>query len=93
MGKAVRYYGLMFGAGSLGFWNKTTTFLLMEKLPLLIIAAALCGPWIYSLHESFAFKRGGVYRTLSVLMFAALFLVCTAGIVGSTSTSFLYVKF
>ena len=93
MGEAVRYYGLMFGAGSLGFWNKTTTFLLMEKLPLLIIAAALCGPWIYSLHESFAFKRGGVYRTISVLMFAALFLVCTAGIVGSTYTSFLYVKF
>ena len=93
MGEALRYYGLMFGAGSLGFWNRTTTFLLVEKLPLLIIAVILCGPWVFRLHESLAFKEGGLYKTVSLLVFTALFLVCTAGIVGSTYTSFLYAKF
>lgn len=93
MQSAIHYYGLMFGVGSQGLWNNTTSFLLMQKLPLLIIALLLTGPWVHRLQESFTFHRGGIYRTVSFVIFAALFLLCTAGIVGSTYTSFLYAQF
>jgi len=93
MGSALGWYGSMFGADGMGLWNSTTTFLLIEKLPLMIIAVLFLGPWIRNLHDNFAYKEGGVFRALSILIFAALFLVCTAGIVGSTYTSFLYVQF
>lgn len=93
MGRAIGWYGSMFGADGMGMWNSTTTFMLVEKLPLMIIAVLFLGPWIRNLHDNLAYKEGGVYRALSILVFAALFLVCTAGIVGSTYTSFLYVQF
>ena len=93
MGRAIGWYGSMFGADGMGLWNSTTTFLLIEKLPLMIIAVLFLGPWLRNLHDNFAYKEGGVFRALSILVFAALFLVCTAGIVGSTYTSFLYVQF
>ena len=93
MGRAIGWYGSMFGADGMGMWNSTTTFMLVEKLPLMIIAVLFLGPWIRNLHDNLAYKEGGVFRALSILVFAALFLVCTAGIVGSTYTSFLYVQF
>ena len=93
MGSAVSWFGRMFGADGMGVWNSTTGFIFRENLPMMIIALLLLGPGLRKIHDMYAYDRGGVYRALSFLLFAVLFLVSIAVIVGSTYISFLYVQF
>ena len=76
-----------------GFWNGTTTFLLKEYALLLILSVLFCGPFMKNLHDHLAYRRGGAWKTASVVLHGLLFLVSVAGLVSATYTSFLYFQF
>ena len=64
-----------------------------EKLLLLIAAVLLCTPFVKNMHDHLAFRRGGVFRAVSVGIYVLLFFLCVAELVSATYTSFLYFKF
>ncbi len=90
---AFRYFGRMFGADGAGFWDSTTSFILRERFLLLVVAALLCTPFVKNLHDGFVYRKGSAAKTVSVAIYTALFLVCVAGLVSATYTTFLYVQF
>ena len=90
---ALQYFGRMFGADGVGFWDQTTSFFLRERILLLIIAALLCSPTVKNFHDSTVYRKGGAAKAVSVVLYVALFVVCVAGLVSATYTSFLYVQF
>ena len=90
---AFRYIGRMFGMDGVGFWNGTTTFILKEYALILILSVLFCGPVMKNLHDKLAYVRGGAWKTASVVLHGLLFLLCVAGLVSATYTSFLYFRF
>ena len=90
---ALQYFGKMFGADGVGFWDQTTSFFLRERILLLIVAALLCSPTVKNFHDSTVYRKGGAAKTVSVALYVALFVICVAGLVSATYTSFLYVQF
>ena len=90
---AMNYFGQMLGLSGLGFFDKTTGFMLRGYLPLVIIAVLLCGPLFNRLHDTFAYRRGGAFTYVSVGLYVYLFFLCIANLVGATYTTFLYAAF
>ena len=93
LGGAIHYLGQMVCMDGIGFWNQTTSFILKENLLLLIAAVLLCTPFVKNMHDHLAFRRGGVFRAVSVGIYVLLFFLCVAELVSATYTSFLYFKF
>ncbi len=93
LSSAFQYFGKMFGSDGYGFWDQTTSFFLKERILLLIVSVLLCGPFVKNFHDTYIYRKGGAAKTISVVLYAALFLVCIAGLVSATYTSFLYVQF
>ena len=90
---ALQYFGKMFGADGMGFWDQTTSFYLRERILLLILAVLLCSPTVKNFHDSTVYRKGGAAKAVSVVLYTVLFVVCVAGLVSATYTSFLYVQF
>ena len=93
IGSAFAYIGRLFGIGAAGFWSRATTFSLTENLILFIVAILCCSPRLWNLHEKIAYRRRGAAMTLSIALYAVLFVFCIANILGSTWTTFMYANF
>lgn len=94
LSSAISYFGKMFGAGSLAFWNSGTTFVFLQNLILLIVAILTCGPLVRRLHSAITFRlrpRGALY--VSLACYAIGFAFCVASLLSSTYTTFLYAQF
>ena len=83
----------MFGMDGAGFLDGTTLFLLKEYALLLILSILFGGPFMKNLHDHLAYRRGGAFKTVSIVLYGLLFLVSVAGLVSATYTSFLYFQF
>ena len=93
LGGAVHYLGQMVCMDGVGFWNRTTSFLLKENVLLLLAALLLSTPFVKNIHDHLAFRKGGIFRAVSVGIYVLLFFLCVAELVSATYTSFLYFKF
>ena len=90
---AFGYLGKMFGGDHLGIFNATTGFFLRQNLLLLLLAAACSTPFIYRLHIYLAFEKSDIGKYISVAFWIGLCVLCIAGIIGATNTTFLYFQF
>ncbi len=92
LGSAVRWLGCMFGIGGSGLIDATGKFYLMSGLVIHIIAAFAAFPLGARLgNMMLRTKRWPVY--VSAVWFAVLFLLCVAGMMVSTYSTFLYFQF
>ena len=93
LGDAVVYYGQMLGSDGLGVFDSVFRYYFFSNLVLLVFAAVGSGPLPKKLHRRLAYQRGDAATYVSVGLYLLLLLLCTAGIVNSTYSSFLYFQF
>ena len=93
LGSAFHYIGQIFGGGHMGFIDKTAMYYLTGNLILLIAAFIGCGPLVRNLYHKYVYVKKPTMVYLSILVYAALFAFCIAGMVSSTFSSFLYAQF
>ena len=77
----------------MGFIDKTAMYYLTGNLILLIAAFIGCGPLVRNLYQKYVYVKKPTMVYLSILVYAALFAFCIAGMVSSTFSSFLYAQF
>ena len=92
LGGALSWFGSMFGADGLGFWDDAASYFLLDNLALLAASVLFAGPFIGSLRENLVSRYPGS-AVLDALLFAALLLFSAAGIVNATYSTFLYFQF
>lgn len=92
LGSAFVWLGRMFGIGAAGFLDTTAKYYLSGSALILLIS-------IFSAYPIGARLGGNVYRmgrsavAVSVIWFAVLLVLCIAGMLSSTYSSFLYFQF
>ena len=92
LGSAFMWVGRMFGIGAAGFLDATAKYYLSGGALVLILS-------IFSAYPAGARLGGNIYRlgkgavTVSVIWFALLLVLCIAGMLSSTYSSFLYFEF
>ncbi len=93
-------YQVLFGAAGAGVFNTQTRMQLLNNLPLLVVGALACtslpkyGAFLLEAVSTRAGKWGkGAYLVLVFLFDAAIFLVSTVSLVGSSFNPFLYFRF
>jgi len=92
LGSALMWIGRMFGIGAAGFLDATAKYYLSGGALVLILS-------IFSAYPAGARLGGNVYRmgkgaiAVSVLWFVLLLVLCIAGMLSSTYSSFLYFEF
>lgn len=92
LGSAFLWLGKMFGIGAAGFVDSTALYYLSSSAIILIIGAISAYP-IGARLGSNVYRSGRNAMTLSVVWFAVLLLLCIAGMMSSTYSSFLYFQF
>lgn len=90
---ALQWFGWMFGIGAEGAGNAQTLFVLRQNLLLLIAAAVGSTPVVHQIHRHYAYHTGKAEFAVSVALNIALLVLATAGMIGSTYSTFLYAKF
>ena len=92
LGFAFRWLGSMFGAGAGGFLDSTAKYYLSGCAVILAVSAFGAYPLAAKLgNQTLRRRRWPVY--VSVVWFAALMILCIAGMTVSTYSSFLYFQF
>ena len=92
IGSAFMWLGRMFGIGGPGFMDATASYYLSGSWIVLLIAAVAAYPIGTKLGNN-VYRRGNTPVYLSVIWFAALLVLCIAGMMTSTYTTFLYFQF
>ena len=92
LGSAFRWLGRMFGIGAAGFLDANARYYLSGSALILVLG-------VFSAYPQGARLGGNIYRgsrnwvLLSVVWFALLLMLCIAGMMSSTYSSFLYFQF
>ena len=92
LGSAFTWLARMFGIGAAGFLDATAKYYLSGSLLTLIISAVSAYPLGARLGSN-VYRSGKNAVTVSVLWFTLLLLLCIAGMLSSTYSSFLYFQF
>ena len=92
IGSAFTWLGRMFGIGGPGFLDATAKYYLSGSWIILLIAAVAAYPIGTKLGNN-VYRKGNTPVYLSVIWFAALLVLCIAGMMTSTYTTFLYFQF
>ena len=92
LGSACVWLGRMFGIGVTGFMDATAKYYLSGSGLVLLIGAFSAYP-IGSRLGSNVYRMGKGAVAVSVIWFAALLVLCIAGMLSSTYSSFLYFQF
>ena len=93
LGASLHYYGQMFGAGHMGLLDATAKYYLSSSWLLLAAGLVGCGTLPQRLHRALTYRAGPGRVYLSAALYVLLLLVCIAGLVSATYTTFLYVQF
>jgi len=86
------WLGRMFGIGAAGLLDATAKYYLSSSWVILLISAISAYP-IGARLGSQVYRSGKNAVMLSVLWFALLLVLCIAGMLSSTYSSFLYFQF
>lgn len=93
LGRAVSYWGTLFGIGGKGFVDMTGFYYLKSTL-ILGLAAVLCStPVLYKHFEHMICSRKKYKQVLYVATYVVIFFICTAYLVNATYNPFLYFRF
>lgn len=92
LGSAFTWLGQMFGIGAAGLMDSTALYYLSGSAVILVISAFAAYPLGTRLASNI-YKGGQIPVMLSIVWFAALLLLCIAGMMSSTYSSFLYFQF
>ena len=92
LGSAFGWLGRMFGIGAAGFLDATAKYYFAGSWLILLISAVSAYP-IGARLGSNVYRSGKHAMALSILWFAVLLLLCLAGMMSSTYSSFLYFQF
>ena len=92
LGSAFTWLARMFGIGSAGFLDATGKYYLSGSWLILLISAFSAYPLGARLGSNVYRSRGNAVA-LSVMWFAVLLMLCIAGMMSSTYSSFLYFQF
>ena len=93
LGSAFVWLGKMFGIGAAGFLDATAKYYLSGSAIILVIAALSAYPLGAKLGNKLLKKNSKVPVYLSILWFGVLLILCIAGMMSSTYSSFLYFQF
>lgn len=92
LGDAAAWLARMFSAGSAGLVDRTALYWLRTSWPVLLIAVFAALPFGCRFGNRF-YRAGRTVSALSGLYFAALLLLCAAGMLNGTYSAFLYAQF
>ena len=92
LGGAFRWLGAMAGIGGTGFIDGTALYYLAGSWPLILIGAFSAFP-IGARLGSRIYRRGRAAVAVSLVWFAVVLVLCIAGMMSSTYSSFLYFQF
>ena len=92
LGSAFMWLGRMFGIGARGFLDTTAVYYYSASWLIVLIGAVSAYP-IGTRLGSNVYHLGKTAVALSVIWYAALLILCIAGMLSSTYSSFLYFQF
>lgn len=92
LGSAFTWLGQMFGIGAAGFLDSTAVYYLSGSAVILYVSVFAAFP-IGARLGSYIYKGSRTPVLLSILWFALLLVLCIAGMMSSTYSSFLYFQF
>lgn len=92
LAEAGAWLGRMFYAGPAGFLDQTARFYLRTSWPVLLIALFAALPYGCRIGNRF-YRMGRTASVLSSVYFIVLLVLCVAGMVSGTYSSFLYAQF
>ena len=92
LAEAGAWLGRMFYAGPAGFLDQTARFYFRTSWPVLLIGLFAALPYGCRIGNRF-YRMGRTASVLSSVYFILLLLLCVAGIVSGTYSSFLYAQF
>ena len=92
LAEAGEWLGRMFYAGSAGVLDQTARFYFRTSWPVLLIALFAALPYGCRLGNRF-YRMGRTASVLSSVYFIVLLVLCVAGMVSGTYSSFLYAQF
>ena len=93
LGDAFRWLGCMFGIGANGFVDGFARYYFAGSWKILLISAVASFPFITQQGNNLLKGRSKWPIYLSVVWFGVLLLLCIAGMMSSTYSSFLYFQF
>ena len=93
LGSAFSWLARMVGIGGAGFLDATGRYYLGSCIYVLVIAAVSAFPLGANLGNKLIKGKDKTFVYLSVVWFAALLVLCIAGMMSSTYSSFLYFQF
>ncbi len=93
LGSAFQWLGRMFGVGSCGLLDSTAKYYLSGCFIVLVISAVGAVPGCAKLGNHLLHSNSKLPVYLSVIWFAVLLMLCIAGMMVSTYSSFLYFQF
>ena len=93
LGSALSWLGRMVGIGGAGFLDATGKYYLGSSAIVLVIGAVSAFPLGASFGNKLLKNKNKTMVYLSVVWFAALLVLCIAGMMSSTYSSFLYFQF
>ncbi|MBR1931431.1 MAG: MBOAT family protein [Lachnospiraceae bacterium] len=91
LGAAWRFVGGMFGMGTVAFWGKETTYLLLSNR-LLWLAAAVGATSLVKYVADKAFSTG-IWRWLENLVLLGMFVLSVAALITDSYNPFIYFRF
>ena len=93
LGTAFGWLGRMLGGGEAGFLDATAKYYLSGCWFIVLISVIASAPWVTNFGNRCLMRKDGTWRAVSVVLFAILFLLCIAGMMNATYTTFLYFQF
>ena len=93
LGSAFMWLGRMFGIGAAGFLDGTAKYYLGSSWIILVIGAIAAYPVGANLGNKLLKNKSRLPVYLSILWFGVLLMLCIAGMMSSTYSSFLYFQF
>ena len=93
LGSAFMWLGRMLGIGAAGMMDATAKYYLSSSAIILVIGAIAAYPLGANLGNKLLKKKNKLPIYLSVVWFAILLILCIAGMMSSTYSTFLYFQF
>lgn len=93
LGSAFTWLGKMFGIGAAGFMNATAKYYLSGSILILIVSVIGAFPIGERIGNGLMNQSGRLPVYLSVAWFAVLLVLCIAGMMSGTYSTFLYFQF
>ena len=93
LGSAFMWLGRMFGIGAAGFVDATAKYYLSGSWIIVLLGAIGSFPFASKQGNNLLRGKGKLMVYLSVVWFAVLLVLCIAGMMSSTYSSFLYFQF